>query len=258
MTASVLVYHCYLGVNCESVKKRCGLPSAYYVIAGLPNRVLISDTQPLFFFRPSCSSHCELPSWRRDNADLQLRDSPSAVSAGPCCVSSSSVAMSLCRVVLVQSCVAGAVSHRESPREGGTWAAGQCWCLCNGPWVAAGSLRLLSLHYIAARIVEVKGKWMAWSCLRDAPAKVGALLMRGGGGEVCLRDVCGAVGAMGVFWSQFILVGGEAEVWEMEVGLGWGTPSLCFWQGHYCVWMKLSWKKVSQREAQRKACVECV
>lgn len=257
VTASVLVYHCYLGVNCESVKKRCGLPSAYYVIASLPNRELISDAQPLFFFRPSCSSHCELPSWRRDNADLQLRDSPSAVSAGPCCVSSSSVAMSLCRVVLVQSCVAGAVSHRESPREGGTWAAGQCWCLCNGPWVAAGSLRLLSLHYIAARIVEVKGKWMAWSCLRDAPAKVGALLMRGGGGEVCLRDVCGAVGAMGVFWSQFILVGGEAEVWEMEVGLGWGTPSLCFWQGHYCVWMKLSWKKVSQREAQRKACVEC-
>lgn len=76
VTASVLVYHCYLGVNCESVKKRCGLPSAYYVIAGLPNRELISDAQPLFFFRPSCSSHCELPSWRRDNADLQLRDSP--------------------------------------------------------------------------------------------------------------------------------------------------------------------------------------
>lgn len=44
--------------------------------------------------------------------------------------------------------------------------------------------------------------------------------MRGGGGEVCLRDVCGAVGAMGVFWLQFILVGDEAEVWEMEVGLG--------------------------------------
>lgn len=135
VTASVLVYHCYLGVNCESVKKRCGLPSAYYVIAGLPNRIESSLVMHslFYFFRPSCSSHCELPSWRRDNSDLQLRDSPSAVSAGPCCVSSSSVAMSLCRVVLVQSCVAGAVSHRESPREGGTWAAGQCWCLCNGP-----------------------------------------------------------------------------------------------------------------------------
>ena len=35
------------------------------------------------------------------------------------------------------------------------------------------------------------------------------------------------------------------------------APLSVFWQGHHSVWMELSWKKVLQKEAQWKACVEC-
>lgn len=50
----------------------------------------------------------------------------------------------------------------------------------------------------------------------------------GGGGEVCLRDVCGAVVAMGVFWLQFILVGGGAKLRSGRWRLAWGeAPLLC-------------------------------
>lgn len=49
-------------------------------------------------------------------------------------------------------------SHHEREGLGLRDNAGVC---ATAPEWRTGSLRLLSLHYMAARIVEVKGKWMA-------------------------------------------------------------------------------------------------
>ena len=120
----ILVYHCYLSSNCTSVII-CGIQCVlrYYVIPGLLNGVLITNGQ---------SVHVVYIFLETIHTELEI------LGICLCCVfcmwcGSSSTGMSLCRIVLVQSCVAVAVSHRESPREGGTKAAGQCWCLCNGP-----------------------------------------------------------------------------------------------------------------------------
>lgn len=169
--------------------------------------------------------------------------------------------MSLCRVVLVQSCAAGAVSHRESPREGGTSAAGQYWCLCTGPWVATGSLRSLSLDYHCCThcwserkahglILSVgctdRGKTPLTHCYVSRDGRkyvffhhfVFLFVLKSSHGNCAVWTAGRGV----LVWS----LGGT--LWELEVGLGWGTL-VCVLAGS-CVWKKLSWKKVSQKEAQ--------
>lgn len=140
--------------------------------------------------------------------------------------------MSLCRVVLVQSCVAGAVSHRESPREGGTSAAGQYWCLCTGPWVATGSLRSLSLDYHCCTHCwserKAHGLILSVGCTDRGKTPPYPLLYLTWWKKISfgvffvLKSSRGA----GAVWtvSRGVLVwslGGT--LWELEVGLGWGT-----------------------------------
>lgn len=108
---------------------------------------------------------------------------------------------------------------------------GQCWCLCNGPWVAAGSLRSLSLDYhccthcwserkVDSLILSVgctnRGKNFPCYISSDWVRKKSSFLLwrlSRGVGAVC------SVRAWGVPLQFFR----EAEVWELEVGLGWGT-----------------------------------
>lgn len=114
ITISVYI-HRYLDSNCKSMNI-CGVHCAfrYYVIARLLNGELTTDEKPFFF---KIAAHL-VYIFRNKHWVIVVGIFPCRI----CCVccGSSSTGMSLCRVVLVQSCVAGAVSQRESPREGGT------------------------------------------------------------------------------------------------------------------------------------------
>lgn len=147
--------------------------------------------------------------------------------------------MSLCQVGLVQICVA--VSNRESPQEGGTWAAGQCWCLYNGPWVASGSLRSLSPDYHSCTHCwserRVDSLILSVGCAsRGRSLHFGQFCVKYDGRKWSvvekLSRVVWTVQA-GVSWGFL----GETGDWTLEGGLGWGTlvcvlagsPPVCEW-----------------------------
>lgn len=101
----------------------------------------------------------------------------------------------------------------------------------------------------------LKGKWTAWSCLWDAPTKVGPLLptfisgmMKEG--RFLLKAVLGILsyvncGRRGVLVAVFL--GGTLRSGRWR--LAWGeAPLSVFWQGHYCV-CEWSW---AERKFHRK------
>lgn len=200
--------------NCESVTIwgiQC--PWWYYVIAELLNRELIKDGQPLFLGIPSQKEDTLTHNWECLSLPCLLRVQLHRHQFMSSCVSA-------------DLCCQGAVSHRESPREGGTSVAGQCWCLCNGPWVAAGSLRSLSLDYHCCTHCwserRLNGLILSVGCTDrgKTPLPTAILHVMGKkGGFLKLPRAVWTVWAR-VSCRSFL---GESGVWEPEVGLGWGT-----------------------------------
>lgn len=169
-----------------------------------------------------------------------------------------SLGVQLYRHEFMSSCVSAdlccAVSNRESPREGGTWAVGQCWCLCNSPWVASGSLGSFSPDYHCCT--------HCWS-----ERRADSLILSVGctdRGRIPQRCTCLYLmwgkkrksGLKVVFWSVNCASRGFMVIFSGNRGLGargWlgvKHPCLCFGRVTPCVWMKQSWKRVSQKESQ--------
>lgn len=151
----------------------------------------------------------------------------------------------------------GCVTQRVTGRGRDLGCSGQCWCLCNGPWVAAGSLRSLSLGYhccmhcwserkVDSLILPVGcidwGKTAIPHCYVSDVLKwrvffffLLSCLMR-----LALCAAC----ELGVSMCSLGEAGG---------GLGWGTLSSVFWQGHYSVWMELK-ESFSERGSVKGMC----
>lgn len=150
-------------------------------------------------------------------------------------------------------------SHHE--REGLRQRDNAGVCATAPEWRLALSDRS-RLTTTAARIVEVKGKWTAWSCLWDAPTEVRppypTAVSHVMGGKLCFFERC----LVRLVWCELCEQGCSSAVLGKQRSGSWRftrgeAPLSVFWQGHHSVWMELSWKKVLQKEAQWKACVEC-
>lgn len=175
-TVCIMPLDTAISSNCKSVNIYCIQCSwTYYVIAGLMNRELITGEQPFLFQFTFCVVF--IYTVRRSNTHWGIIVSISLCSV--CCASSnsSSTGLSLCLVVLVQSCVAGlcqAESHHK--REGFRQQDNTRVCATAPEWRLALSDRS-RLTTIPGCIVEVKGKRTAWSCLWDAAPEVGPVFL---------------------------------------------------------------------------------
>lgn len=144
-TVCIMPLDTAISSNCKSVNIYCIQCSwTYYVIAGLMNRELITGEQPFLFQFTFCVVF--IYTVRRSNTHWGIIVSISLCSV--CCASSnsSSTGLSLCLVVLVQSCVAGlcqAESHHK--REGFRQQDNTRVCATAPEWRLA--LRSLSLDY---------------------------------------------------------------------------------------------------------------
>lgn len=142
--------------------------------------------------------------------------------------------MSLCRVVLVQSCVAGAVTQGVTTR-GRDFSSRTMLVFVQRP-PSGGRLCqivLASLHCcthcwgekkVDGLILSVgctnRGKTPITHCYISHDGRKGLLFKK----KEEKSWLCGASAVRtvwaGVFWCSF---SGETEVWELEVRLGWGT-----------------------------------